>query len=245
MHSPLLGGPPSQQRNARLAITVAAVSIGSSLQFGFGTGSLNNLDEILPAALKAAGHPITLCEWALVVSGFSIGGLVGSLACPALTLEHGRRTVLLGSNGLVLASSALLLLGDTWYALLLGRVCIGAVAGLAASTVPMYFAEISPAACRGAVGTAHQLGVSLGILLSQMVTTPSLNLLGSADLWRCVFLVPLACALLEFIVLPLCPESPAHLYRTEGSSAALTVSHVIWSRTADLSPTRPPRRPHY
>ena len=61
--------------------------------------------------------------------------------------------------------------GTAWPILLLGRVCIGIVAGVGSAVVPMYLAEISPTAARGAVGTAHQLGIALGCLASFALTT--------------------------------------------------------------------------
>ena len=76
---PLLGEQPEDPfRWLRLLATVISVSLGSSLQFGFATGSLNNLSDIVPATLAAAGNPISIAQWAFINSCFSIGGLIGS-----------------------------------------------------------------------------------------------------------------------------------------------------------------------
>ena len=77
----------------------------------------------------------------------------------------------------------------------------------------MYFSEIAPTRLRGAVVTAHQLGITMGILLAQVLTMPSL--FGTEASWRHVFIVPVLCSLLELLVLPFCPESPAYLYKTQ------------------------------
>jgi MFS family permease len=66
----------------------------------------------------------------------------------------------------------------------------------------------------------HQLGITIGILLSQALSTPSLNLLGSKERWQWLFLVPILCGLVEVIVLPFLPESPSYLYSTQGKVAA-------------------------
>ena len=205
----------------RLVATVGAVSLGSSFQFGFGTGSLNNLEEVAPRTLAEDGRPCTLLQWSIVVSGFGVGGLVGSMLVALVTHAFGRKTVLLASNGLVLASSCLLIGGDSWPLLFLGRVCIGIVAGIAAGVVPMYFADLAPTALRGAVGTAHQLSITMGTFVAQLLTTPSLELVGSDTRWRYTFAVPLICSAIECAILPTCPESPAYLYRMGGSTAAL------------------------
>lgn len=58
----------------------------------------------------------------------------------------------------------------------------------------------------------HQLAITVGILISQCLSTPSLHLLGSEDLWQWLFFVPAVCGLAQIIVLPFCPESPSYLY---------------------------------
>ena len=208
-------------RAIRLIVVVAVVSVGTSFQFGFGTGILNNLEQVAPASLAADDCPIALWQWSLVVSGFGLGGLVGSFAVSHVSLRFGRKTVLLATNAFVIASSALLMIATAWPLLLLGRICMGIVAGIGSAVVPMYFAEISPTSVRAVVGTAHQVGITLGCLVSLVLTTPSLHLLGEITTWRYAFLVPIFCSLLECIVLPFCAESPVHLYRTSGSAAAL------------------------
>ena len=43
----------------RLFVTVTPVALGSSLQLGFATGSLNNLEQIVPATLAKAAQGAT------------------------------------------------------------------------------------------------------------------------------------------------------------------------------------------
>lgn len=52
--------------------------------------------------------------------------------------------------------------------LILGRFIIGLYSGLTTGFVPMYVGEVSPTALRGALGTFHQLGIVLGILIAQV-----------------------------------------------------------------------------
>lgn len=120
---------PEWLRMAKLVVVVSAVSIGTSFQFGFGTGVLNNLEHIAPASLAAAGTPLHLWQWSLIVSGFGLGGLIGSCVVAHVSLRFGRKTVLLATNAFVVASSALLMMGTSWPVLLLGRICTGLVAG--------------------------------------------------------------------------------------------------------------------
>jgi SP family facilitated glucose transporter-like MFS transporter 1 len=139
---------------------------------------------------------------------------------PIISKRTGRKTTLLLTNVFVFISCGLMAFSTSWVMMACGRICIGIVAGIATGVVPIYFSEISPTRVRGAVGTAHQLGITLGILISQVLSTPSLNLLGTETRWPFLFIVPAACALLEMVLLPWCPESPSYLYKTKGEAAA-------------------------
>jgi len=52
--------------------------------------------------------------------------------------------------------------------LIVGRFVVGVYSGLSTGFVPLYVEEISPTALRGALGTLHQLGVVVGILMAQV-----------------------------------------------------------------------------
>lgn len=73
----------------------------------------------------------------------------------------------------ILAFLAAVLMGFSKMALsfemlILGRFIIGLYSGLTTGFVPMYVGEVSPTALRGALGTFHQLGIVLGILIAQV-----------------------------------------------------------------------------
>lgn len=55
--------------------------------------------------------------------------------------------------------------------LIIGRFIVGLYSGLSTGFVPMYVEEISPTSLRGALGTLHQLGVVIGILMAQVRST--------------------------------------------------------------------------
>jgi SP family facilitated glucose transporter-like MFS transporter 1 len=167
------------------------------------------------------GKEYTLVQWGTTVSCYGIGGLIGSLLGPKVIGAFvGRRATLLINNIFLVISSALITTAPQWWYQAIGRVFVGIVAGIATAVVPTYFSEISPIAIRGAVGTMHQLGITVGILVSQALSTPSLKLLGSPEKWKWLFAVPVLCGLLEVVVLPFCPESPSYLYTTKGKDSA-------------------------
>ena len=219
------GGTRRTKRH-RLVMTVLVVCVGSSAQFGFATGSLNNLEPVIHnARLTPSEPPVTLLQWSLIVGGFGIGGLLGALGVHGASERLGHRRVLLYNNAFVLTASALLVHGTSWWMLAAGRVLIGIAASVATTAAPLYLAELSPRASRAAVGTAHQLGITGGLLLAHALTTTPFSAYfaeGAPQQWRRLFLVPLIGAALELLLLPRCPESPSWLYRTQGSSAALS-----------------------
>ncbi|KAL1527203.1 hypothetical protein AB1Y20_015882 [Prymnesium parvum] len=205
----------------RLFATVISVSLGSSLQFGFATGSLNNLEQIVPATLARLGNPIQMWQWALINSCFSVGGLIGSYGVVAPLAFFGRKKTLLGANFFVFLSSALLYYGTTWYVLVLGRMSIGVVAGVAQMVAGAYMTEISPIAIRGSVGVCSQVGIVIGIALANFLTAPAFNMFGSMELWRYLWLAPVGFSLFQMAILPFCPESPAFLIKNASEETTL------------------------
>lgn len=70
-------------------------------------------------------------------------------------------------------------LGKSFEMLILGRFIIGCVLRpLTTGFVPMYVGEVSPRSFEGALGTLHQLGIVVGILIAQVSTHPWLRPLG-------------------------------------------------------------------
>lgn len=78
---------------------------------------------------------------------------------------------MLGANALVFFAAAFMGFSEpagSFEMLIVGRFIIGIYSGLSTGFVPMYVEEISPTSLRGALGTLHQLGVVIGILLAQV-----------------------------------------------------------------------------
>ena len=220
LKEPLLdGGGEDKYQWLRLFCTVLAVALGSSLQFGYATGSLNNLEQIVPKTLAEYGNPIVTWQWALINSFFSVGGIIGSYGVVVPLAYFGRRQTLIYANAFVFLSSILMYYGTVWWVLLLGRVSIGVVAGVAQMVAGAYMTEISPIGVRGSVGVCSQVGIVLGIALASFLTAPSFHIFGTLDKWRYHFLVPCGFSIFQMIVLPFCPRSPAFLIKSQGEEA--------------------------
>ncbi|XP_041346473.1 solute carrier family 2, facilitated glucose transporter member 4-like [Pyrgilauda ruficollis] len=100
-------------------------------------------------------------------------------------------------------------LGPTYILIIIGRFIVGAYSGLVSVLVPLYVGEVAPLRLRGALGTLHQLGIVLGILLAQVLGLRAL--LGTPRAWPALLGAGLLPAALQLLLLPLCPESPRFL----------------------------------
>ena len=236
-----------EQISLTLLITISVVTLGSSFQFGYGTskseifvlsifllviiliyviifqgtGVMNNSEAFMLDYFHNRGMNYTLVGWSITVSCYGIGGLLGSIIGPKVIGRYcGRKSTLLYNNIFLVISSYLIIKARAWWWQAIGRIFVGIVAGVATAVVPTYFSELSPIAIRGAVGTMHQLGITVGIVVSQWLSTPSLHIFGSEDQWQNLFVVPLIFGLLQCVILPFCPESPSYLYQTQGREAA-------------------------
>lgn len=67
--------------------------------------------------------------------------------------------------------------------LIIGRFIVGLYSGLSTGFVPIYVEEISPTSLRGALGTLHQLGVVIGILMAQVRSLTSTLWYGMTIYW--------------------------------------------------------------
>lgn len=85
--------------------------------------------------------------------------------------------------------------------------------GLNTSLVPMYISEIAPLNLRGGLGTVNQLAVTIGLLLSQVLGIE--QILGTNEGWPVLLGLAICPAILQLILLPVCPESPRYLLITK------------------------------
>ncbi|XP_056131380.1 solute carrier family 2, facilitated glucose transporter member 1-like [Lampris incognitus] len=214
----------------QLMLAVGTAVIGS-LQFGYNTGVINAPQDIIEGfynetwTSRYSEHiPQTLLTalWSLSVAIFSVGGMMGSFSVSIFVNHFGRRNSMLMANVLAFIAAALMgfsKLASSFEMLIIGRFVVGLYSGLSTGFVPMYVGEISPTTLRGAFGTLHQLGVVLGILMAQIFGIESI--MGNASLWPLLLSFTFFPAVLQCVLLPICPESPRYLLinRNEESKA--------------------------
>ncbi|XP_033482297.1 solute carrier family 2, facilitated glucose transporter member 1 [Epinephelus lanceolatus] len=203
-----------------LMLCVGAAVIGS-LQFGYNTGVINAPQNVIEKFINETWYdryqePITkgtrTAIWSIAVAIFSVGGIFGSFSVGLFVNRFGRRNSMLMAN--ILAFIAATLMGfskmaKSWEMLIAGRFVVGLYSGLSTGFVPMYVGEVAPTALRGALGTLHQLGIVIGILIAQVFGLEVI--MGSDSLWPLLLGFTFIPAVVQCILLPLCPESPRFL----------------------------------
>ncbi|KAH8370543.1 hypothetical protein KR093_003985, partial [Drosophila rubida] len=169
-------------------------TIGAGVPCGYCMGVINSPAAHMRAWCEAtllANYGLRLTPatldtlWALIVSIFLIGGILGSACAGWAANRFGRR-------GCILLSACLLGVAATGFLscrllqsvelLLLSRLVVGFGAGLVSTTLPMYHSEIAALPQRGTLGVCCSVGFSIGIVVAQLCTLESL--LGGEQQWH-------------------------------------------------------------
>ncbi|CAH0546138.1 unnamed protein product [Brassicogethes aeneus] len=207
-----------------LSYAIFAAVLGM-LQFGYNTGVINapqaNIEYFMKDVYKSRygeDLPDEAVErlYSIAVSIFAIGGMLGGFGGGMVANKFGRKGGLLLNNVLGITGGCLMWctkLSNSYEILFLGRFIIGVNCGLNTSLVPMYISEISPLNLRGGLGTVNQLAVTVGLLLSQVLGIE--QILGTNDGWPLLLGLAVVPALLQLVMLPICPESPRYLLITK------------------------------
>ncbi|KAE8989913.1 hypothetical protein PR003_g21422 [Phytophthora rubi] len=143
-------------------------------QFGWSVGQLNltafnNEDDcnarpvVAGTCLMFPGHSKT--EWTLLVNAWIVGGMIGSLACGAISERYGRKKVLLANALIMLAGAVIQASTSSISVFMVGRIVAGVASGCATGMVGGYISEISPPSRRNSYGTFMQVSLTGGIFV--------------------------------------------------------------------------------
>ena len=158
--------------------------------------------------------------WTAVNCLFVIGGMVGAFTSKYVLDLLGRKKGILFHNLFTVIASILVIVA--FYAkssvcLIISRFFFGIQGGMSCSLIPTYLSEISPASLRGQTGVAHQLCLTIGILVAQVFGFK--QILGSTNTWQFLLAIPIVPALLGSIALLFFfPETPKALLITNSDT---------------------------
>ena len=198
-------------------IFVAFIAALGGLLFGYDTGVISGA---LPF-IQVAFHLTPLMQG--VLTSVALGGAaLGAAVAGTLSDRFGRKPVILVVAVIFFFGAILSAIATVMGVLLIGRVLVGIGIGVASMLTPLYLAETSPPAQRGALVSLNQLMITVGILVSYLVG----YVLSEGAGWRWMLGLGALPGLVLFVgMLPL-PESPRWLAghgRTEAARHALVI----------------------
>jgi len=190
----------------------AAVSAVAAVLYGYDTG-------IISGALLQIEDDFDIgSTWKqLIAASILLGAIIGALACSRLSEVRGRRgTILLIAVVFVVGAIACAFAPDK-VTLSLSRILLGFAVGGGTQVVPMYVAELAPAAVRGRLVLTFQVGIGVGIVLSTIVgATEALD-------WRVAIGIAAFPAAAMFLLMLRLPESPRWLVKHDDPDEAREV----------------------
>ena len=178
--------------------------------------------------------PMTVDQFAIVTSIFTLGGLIGAVFAGPFCSKHGRLRAMRLMTLPFVAGAAAECLAPNISLLAFARFLSGLGAGAAIVVVPIYISETAPPDQRALFGAFTQIMTNLGILVTQ-----TLGLFFSRGrLWRVILAVPGAISIFLLIALSLVPESPRWLAEHGQTQKAREVLHKIRGRHFDSEEMR-------
>ncbi|KAK6621842.1 hypothetical protein RUM44_001649 [Polyplax serrata] len=227
--------------NGRLAFAIVAAALCSSFQHGYNIGVVNAPESLIEewiydvetnrteAVIEQS--EVTLI-WSIAVSIYCVGGMMGACITGYVAENFGRKGGLLLNNIFVVVASVFQGCAksvNSYEMLVAGRFFIGINSGLNAGLAPLYLTEISPVRLRGAVGTVYQLGITISILLSQILGLESV--LGTKEHWPLLLALTIVPTIVQLFVLPFCPEAPKYLLVSKGKELEAQKA-LMWLRNS-------------
>ncbi|XP_014374128.2 solute carrier family 2, facilitated glucose transporter member 11-like [Alligator sinensis] len=215
-----------------LFLTVCAIGIGGTFQYGYNVSIINAptqyihhfLNETWRSRYQMELNPDLLTFlWSVTASIFSLGGLCGAHIGGSMAIRLGRKGALLVNNFIAILAS--ILMGISFPAglfelLIVGRFLIGINAGIGLCVQPLYLGEIAPKHLRGTLAMGSSIFLTGGILTGQIIGLR--ELLGGARYWPLLLSSSCFPAFAQLLFLPWFPESPRYLLIDRGDEIKCT-----------------------
>lgn len=210
------------------ALVLLAALFG--LLFGFDEG-------IIAGALPSLTHVLNIgaAEEGFMTAAVPLGAVAGAIIAALWSDRLGRRRVLLLCSLLFGIGSIISGASDEVIALTGGRLLLGVAIGASAMTAPQFLAELAPAESRGAIVSAFQLMITVGILVSYLTGLG----LAPGGHWRIMLAAGVVPAIITLLGMLLAPESPRWLVLRGRSAEAERVLRRLQPQisTAELRGT--------
>ncbi|KAF7865788.1 hypothetical protein EAF04_005953 [Stromatinia cepivora] len=223
----------------RVFFLASSACFGGML-FGWDIGTIGGV-IVMPAFTKAyhidnLGKTAAANLLSNIVSTLQAGCFFGSLIAYYVADRWGRKPALLIAAGITILGVVIQCASHGHIsALYVGRLIAGLGVGAASMLTPLYVSENAPRAIRGALTGMYQLFIATGTMLSFWINYGSLlHLKGDAP-WIVSLALQMLPAILLFLGIALCHESPRWLARQDNWEKAT----AVLSKVSNLPPDHP------
>ncbi|MCX6884095.1 MAG: sugar porter family MFS transporter [Verrucomicrobia bacterium] len=200
--------PSSKPLNTLAMVTLVAATGG--FLFGYDTAVINGANQYLKAHFGLS--PI---QEGIAGASAILGCIPGAMFAGFLSDRFGRRKVLFLCAILYAVSGLLSAIPRTFIEFLAARFISGLGIGASSMIIPVYIAELAPAARRGRLGSLFQFGIVLGIFLTLFINARIQGLgddaWNASQGWRWMLAAEVAPAIILVALLFFVPESPRWL----------------------------------
>jgi sugar porter (SP) family MFS transporter len=215
-----------------IGILIGLFAAFGGILFGYDTGTISGI-LAMPYVLRTfpedtpETNTFSSSEHSLIVSILSAGTFFGSLGAPFLSDTLGRRWTLIIATALVFNFGVILQTASTGIDLMVaGRAFAGLGVGLVSACVPIYQAETVPKWIRGAITSAYQWAITIGLLLAACFNQASHAIDGPAS-----YRIPIAIQFIWSAVITigmfLLPETPRfYVSKNKNAQALKSLSRV-------------------
>ncbi|KAJ9141827.1 Myo-inositol transporter 2 [Pleurostoma richardsiae] len=202
----------------------------SGLLFGYDTGVISA--TLVSISDSLSHRALTALDKSVITSSTALAALLVSPFSSLLADSLGRRRVILAADALFVAGALLQACSATVPAMVAGRAVVGAAVGAASFVVPLYIAEVAPAAHRGRLVTVNVLFVTLGQAVAYVVGWVFAEHFPGPAGWRWLVGLGAAPAALQAVLVLAMPETPRWLVRAGREGEALLVIRKVLGRGA-------------